>query len=117
MTGLLEAGGEARRAPADVREADGDGRHELRLDAAYRVDQPFDSRRRDAQQAADRLVATVEERARRDVRERPLEPVLGRIGHEDHVGSVERAAELLRACEETAGVGAPARQLLEEVLD
>src|SRR2546423_9541514 len=112
MTGLVEAGREARGAPADIREADGDGRYELRLEAAYRVDHPFASRRRDAQQAADRLVATVEERARRDVRERPLEPVLGRIGHEDHVGSVERAAELLRAREDAAGVGAPASQLL-----
>jgi len=71
---------------------------------------------RDSKQRTDRIVATVEQRARRERRERLLEPVVRRGGREHEMRSLEIAAEPRCSALDVAERGASG-ELLEEVLD
>src|SRR6266511_2057686 len=117
VLGLLEPGAEARGSLADMGDTHRHGGVESRMDLAELLDQRLLTRHRDAQQAADGVVAPIEEGAPRRRRgNRLLERVVDRGGGEHDVALVEVAAEAGGPPFEVAGHTAPG-ELLEEVLD
>ena len=109
MSGLLEAGGEARGAAADVREADRDRRLEPRHGSAGAARSKLVlAVGGHAEERTGRVVAAVEAASRAAARrERPLERVGRRRGGEDEVAPVEVAAEPGRAALERRRATSP----------
>jgi hypothetical protein len=91
--GLLEAGAEARAARAHAGEADRDRLGQSRLRVGHSLEQACLARRWRTQERAQRVLAAIEERARRSGCERALELVGGRARREHEVASAELAAE------------------------
>jgi hypothetical protein len=115
VTGLLEAGGEARRALTRVRDTDRDTVGGL-ADLADAREKPFDAGHRNSQQRAHRILASVEERAGGRRGERPLDLVVRRSRRDDEVALIEVAAQAGGASFDVAE-SRSACELLEEVLD